>query len=287
LPQMDVVGGVAAGWAGVPWILSERSAAVAYDRNMKNRLRERIAGRASAIVANSKGGRAFWESRVPDRVFRYVIPNIGPFQEIEEASPIEDETIGLAHGRRLILSVASFTPLKNVPRVVRAVARVANRIDCEAFLCGDGTDPRSIDEAIRAAGLGERVRLLGLRTDVWRLMHRADVLVSASVVEGQPNAVLEAMAAGCPIVLSDIPAHREVADETCALFVDPHSVDSIAEGIANALLDAKASRMRAERGCDRVRLSSARDIATMFEEVYESIRPMVRSRSEGSGACAG
>jgi len=287
LPQMDVVGGIAARWARVPWILSERSSALAYDRNVKNRLRERVANGAAAIVANSSGGLAFWKGRVSEHVTRYVIPNIVPVQEIDGTTPIEDRAIGLPPGCRLILSVASFSPLKNVPNVVHAVGRVSSRIDCRAYLCGDGTHPESVEEAIRSAGIAHRVTVLGLRNDVWRWMRRADVLVSVSVVEGQPNAVLEAMAAGCPVVLSDIPAHREIADEACAVFVDPKSVESIAKGITATLEDERAARARAERARDRVLRLSAGDAASRFEEVYRLARPGKRDSGEGNVACAG
>jgi len=287
LPQMDVVGGIAARWARVPWILSERSSAVAYDRNVKNWLRERVANGATAIVANSGGGLAFWKGRVSERVARHVIPNIVPVQEIDGTTPVEDAASGLTPGGRLILSVASFSPLKNVPNVVKAIGLLSGRIDYKAFLCGDGTHPESIEEAIRSAGIAHRVAVLGLRNDVWRWMRRANVLVSVSVVEGQPNAVLEAMAAGCPVVLSDIPAHREIADEACAVFVDPKSVESIAEGIAATLEDEPAARARAARARDRVLRLSAGDAASRFEEVYRSARPGKRDSGEGNVACAG
>ncbi len=63
-------------------------------------------------------------------------------------------------------------------------------------------------------GLGEHVELAGLvaRDEVFLRCANADVLVSTSHGEGLPVAVIEAMATGCPVILSDIPPHRELAD---------------------------------------------------------------------------
>ncbi len=58
-----------------------------------------------------------------------------------------------------------------------------------------------------------------MAASVWALMKKASVFVSLSAYEGCPNTVMEAMACGCPIIVSDIPEHREILDEQSALFV--------------------------------------------------------------------
>lgn len=270
LLQMDVVGGLAASLGRIPWVLSERSAEKAYDRSLKERLRILVANTAGAIVANSAGGLAYWKGRAREGVGRHVIPNIVPLQAIEGAEPIDETTLSLPQGHRMILSVGRFSPIKNLPRLIAALGRLSQRVPLVGFLCGDGTHPEQVAEAIRSAGAGGLVRLPGYRSDVWRWMKRADLLISVSVVEGQENAVLEAMAAGCPVVLSDIPSHREIADEACAVFVDPLSVESIADGIERSLADPAAARLRASAARERVRSLSASTVASRFEEVYRT-----------------
>ncbi len=82
-----------------------------------------------------------------------------------------------------------------------------------AFI-GDGSLAPSLADRVRTLRLEDRVELAGLipRDRVFERCARADLFVSASRGEGLPVAVIEAMASGCPVVLSDIPPHREVAD---------------------------------------------------------------------------
>lgn len=78
---------------------------------------------------------------------------------------------------------------------------------------GDGHLRGSLEAEIRRRELTERVTVAGQvpRNDVYRYLRRADVFLSVSHGEGLPVAVLEAMACCCPVILSDIPPHREIA----------------------------------------------------------------------------
>ncbi len=283
LLQMDVAAGLSAAILRVPWVLTERSSAAFYEGGVKERFRALVARTAGAIVANSEGGVAYWRGRAPSGGRCEIIANIVPFDDIERAEPADDAALGLPRGSRMILSVNRFTPIKNLPRMIGAIGRVAKKVPVTAFLVGDGTHPELVDNAVRSEGIADIVRVSGYRPDVWGLMRRADVLVSVSLAEGQPNAVLEAMAAGCPVVLSDIPAHREIASEDCAIFVDASSVESMAEGIERCLADPSLARQRAARARERVRTLSAEKAARRFEGVY---RELGAAPSDGGRACA-
>lgn len=83
----------------------------------------------------------------------------------------------------------------------------------DLVLIGDGSLADKLKREIMLAGLGDRVELTGLidRERVYEYLSSADIYVSTSHGEGLPVAVMEAMAAGCPVILSDIPPHRELA----------------------------------------------------------------------------
>jgi glycosyltransferase involved in cell wall biosynthesis len=106
---------------------------------------------------------------------------------------------------------------------------------------------------------------------VWALMKKAAVFVSLSAYEGCPNSVMEAMACGCPLVLSDIPAHREILDESLTLFVDPINVQVVAAAIAQTLDDQDASKGRAFIAKQKSKRWSVEKAARDYEKVYEEV----------------
>lgn len=134
-------------------------------------------------------------------------------------------------GRFLVVSVGRLIPIKDPLSVVRGVSRLsASRVSF--VLAGDGPSRGDVE---RLAGqlLGpDSVSILGAirRDEVIRLLAKSDVFVSMSKGEGLPIAVLEAMAAGRPVILSDIPSHREiVGGETRLPLVHPGDVSGLAD----------------------------------------------------------
>jgi len=78
------------------------------------------------------------------------------------------------------------------------------------LVIGDGPERAALERFARLASDLDHIRFLGHRNDVWRIMPHLDVFWNGSGYEGQPNAVMEAMAAGVPVVASDIPGNREL-----------------------------------------------------------------------------
>jgi glycosyltransferase involved in cell wall biosynthesis len=102
-------------------------------------------------------------------------------------------------------------------------------------------------------------------------MKRAAVMVSVSWLEGRPNVVTEAAAAGCPLVLSDIPAHREFLDDGAACYAPPDAPRAIAAAIERVLDDTAGSAARAARAKEIVSGWSICNIAARYLRVYEEI----------------
>jgi glycosyltransferase involved in cell wall biosynthesis len=116
------------------------------------------------------------------------------------------------------------------------------------------------------------------RAAVYAQMAEADVYVSTSHGEGLPVAVLEAMACRCPVVLSDIPPHRELADGEAAVVLAPVSdVARFADGIrALARMDAEGRTALGER-CRR-RIEQCYSLTVM----HDAYRPIYREAAEAS-----
>jgi glycosyltransferase involved in cell wall biosynthesis len=235
LPQMDVFGGVAARLAAVPWILSERVSAAAYEARWKDRvLRRRIGARADGIIANSERGLDYWRPIVGYRTHLEVIPNIVPSEDLRAAACVPP-SLDLAPGVPMVLAAGRLVEQKNLSVLLAALRLVFARTSAVAFICGDGPVRPALELEAAAHGLTPRLRFLGYRNDLWSLMGRAQAFVSPSLFEGQPNTVLEAMACGCPLVLSDIREHREIADDSTATFVPPCDADALASAVIRVL----------------------------------------------------
>ena len=89
--------------------------------------------------------------------------------------------------------------------------------------------------------------------------------------EGRPNTVLEAVSCGCPVVVSDIAAHREILDEESAVFAPTESPSQIAEAISGVLGRPDLARQRAVRATARNTPKSVTEVAYAYREVYRSI----------------
>jgi glycosyltransferase involved in cell wall biosynthesis len=268
LRQMDIIGGLAALMLRKPLIITERAAEAAYPRGLKHTLRSFIGRFATAVISNSEEGDRYWRSRVNPRTVRYVIPNAVPVNEIALALPTEHAT---ADGRKLVLFAGRLEPEKNIDTLLDVLRLTLPADDFNVVWCGVGTLGTRIEQWIERNGLKDRVKLIGYTQDLWSFMKRASVLVSPSIFEGSPNVVLEAMACRCPLLVSDIPQHRALLDESTAVLVDAKSAAQFAAAIRDILRDAEAARNRAETAFARVQLFSSATIGQQYMDAYRSV----------------
>jgi glycosyltransferase involved in cell wall biosynthesis len=271
LTQMDVLAGAAARTTGTPWVLCERSTAEFYPPSVKNLARVFLARGADAVVANSQGGAEYWRRRLPEGVPSLVVGNGLGFARILAAEPITDAAIDLPPGAKMVLHVGRFSPEKSIPVLLQGLAEAGREVPLVAYFCGDGTHEAEIRRLVGQVEARERIRVLGYRKDVFSLMKRADVLVSLSVFEGHPNAVLEAAACGCPLLLSDIPAHRAIVGDDGAFFVAGGSAPGVARGLLCCLRSAEDARRRASVARRAVDDLSPSAMASRYAQVYAGV----------------
>lgn len=271
LPQMDLLGGIAARLTGTRWIVSERNSAGYYDEfPFFARLRLLLGQSASSIIANSSGGEQYWRRNARRGLRLDTIPNALDIARIRKAG------LGMtreANASALLLVVGRLSNEKAFEIVVRGIGKLSQRqtSPMNVLMMGEGPERSSIAREIKAAALEDRITLLPYQSDWWKWLGVADGLISMSRYEGNPNVVLEAMAGGCPVILSDIPSHREIADTSSALFVPLDDVGALSMTIDQLLADKRGAVERAGRASERVASMTVKTMADRYDAVYNEV----------------
>lgn len=187
---------------------------------------------------------AFAQARLKARETAYV-PGIGVDVEKFRAAAAETQSVKeeleLGDAQTILVSVGELSVRKNHEVVLRALAR-RELGDYQYLICGLGPLEEQLKALVRELKLEDRVRFLGYRTDVPRIMNAADIYVFPSLQEGLPVALMESMAAGKAAACSRIRGNTDLIDEEGGVLFDPTSVDDCADAIGR-LLDSDYVRM--------------------------------------------
>jgi glycosyltransferase involved in cell wall biosynthesis len=125
---------------------------------------------------------------------------------------------------------------------------------------------------VSEAGVGGRVRFLGLRKDIPALLSASDVLVHSSLREGLPRVVLEALAIGTPVVATAVGGVPDaVAEGVTGLLVRPEDPAALAGAVLAALTDRAAAARRAQAGRAAVGAFSARRMLDEQHALYQRL----------------
>jgi glycosyltransferase involved in cell wall biosynthesis len=158
-----------------------------------------------------------------------------------------DEQLGL-DGRLVVTAVGRLVPQKAHGRLLDAAAIVRDRVPDVLFLIvGDGPLRGELEKRSRDAGLEETVRFTGVRQDAPAIAGRSDLVVFSSDWEGLSLAALEAMAAGVPVVSTDVAGTAEALATGAGLAV-PRDPGALAGGIVELLEDPDRRRRMGEEG---------------------------------------
>lgn len=259
LPLTNLMGAVAGRAAGVRMIITSRRALGTHqDRHPWWPWFDRIANRLSTVItANSRA--VVEDTLARDRVDEGKIRLIYNGLRISNAVPdsasrnAERSSLGLEDRHIAIVCVANLIPYKGHFDLIEAFAALhAKYPDVRLFLVGEDRGIAStLTERMSALGIGSVVQLLGRRADVWQLLSAMDVGVMASHEEGFSNALLEKLAAGLPVVATDVGGNGEALADMpdCVLVKAKDAVDlscGLEKVVANVSVSVVRNRQRRE-----------------------------------------
>lgn len=267
------------------------TALVASDRSVADRcalpvyLYEKLFARYTVRLANSAAVARSLERRYglpaeQTRIIRNAVDTI-------EAGSPEDrryvrDALGLPPGQRIVLMVGRQTVEKNHPMFLRAARRCGERRPDVTFVAlGHMFRPAEMDALIDALGARPFVRVVEQREDVGRWLVAADLFCLTSNDEGLPNVVLEAMAAGLPIICTDFASAREVISDPSLGLIIPRDDDAaLAETVLELLGDPARGRRLGDAACAHARAEfSWERLVREMEELYAGLgAPQGRER---------
>ncbi|MGQ9651709.1 MAG: glycosyltransferase [Phycisphaerae bacterium] len=129
---------------------------------------------------------------------------------IDAAEPADRAMFGIPPDQPLVIWTGRLDPVKGFEEMLSAFARLRQTLPASLLLVGDGPYRPAVERLIAEYRLDQSVKFAGSRPDVPSLLKMADAFLFCSRTEGLPNSLLEAMAAGLPVVATDVPGCRDV-----------------------------------------------------------------------------
>ena len=273
-----VLGTIIGKLVGAPAVVtSRRSLALFKVSNPRYLFLESIANRLTdVIVANSEAVRQDtieMEHLTPEKVMvihngiemaRYLVP---PSDELKQSLNLQ--------GRSPVVGViANFIHYKGHQCFLEAWAIVTERYpNAVALLVGDGPNRTEFEDRVEAEGLSQSVRFLGTRRDIPDLLALVDLAVHPSLTEGFSNAILEAMAAGKPVVATAVGGNPEaVIDGITGLVVPALDSRALAEAVLWVIEHPAEAATFGRAGQESVaRRFDLQVMVQQYEQLYESL----------------
>jgi glycosyltransferase involved in cell wall biosynthesis len=204
----------------------------------------------------------------------HAVPKGVDSHRFQPAGQSHRRSLGL-DGKRVVLGVGRFVPIKNMALLIDAFAAAA-AVDSLAhlILIGEGPEHASLLALVDRHGIGSRVTFAGYvaQDDLAPYYRSADVFVLSSDFDNSPNVVLEAMACGLPVVATDVGGVKEYVSPEGGELVPKRDVDALAAAVLRWLEDPQ--RRQTAGAFNRRRVVDAfswRASAQRLLEIYESV----------------
>ncbi len=189
-------------------------------------LAKRLYPKADGVVFQTEDARKWFGDRVKDN--SRILYN-----------QVDDKFFNLSNSgeRRNIIATGRLTAAKDHKSLIEAFSRIADKIDEDLYIYGDGVLREKLEEQISSLGMQERIHLPGSVDNVAETIKDARVYVLSSIFEGMPNALLEALAMGVPCISTDCPCggpRTVIEDGANGILIPISDVDELVDKLLYA-----------------------------------------------------
>lgn len=280
LSGFDLGANRAADEVGVPAIVSSRRELAAWQKPRHLRAQRQANQYANIIVANSEAAAEFAQKRegAPPELFR-VIRNgivVDEFVSLADAVQVKVQ-YGVPIDTQVICTVANLSPVKDYPLFIGACNEVLkNREDVHVVIVGDGPLRDSVSRKISVSDRPQAYTRIPSTEFIGDVLNIADVFVLCSKQEGSPNAIIEAMAAGKPVVAANVGGIPElIEDGVRGRLVSERTPEAFAGAIESVLDDPGKAAAMARAAQRWVRENMSVDVMV---EAYRTLYAELLSR---------
>jgi glycosyltransferase involved in cell wall biosynthesis len=252
----DIIGTIFAWMAGIPTRISAQRASNKHYSLMRCIFLKVVLHLTTTIVLNSKAYRTYSARFSPRNIQICIIPNgidTDRYNVAPKTLALHQELM-LRSNSLLIGCVGRLAQQKSLDTVIKAVAHLGNT-NITVLIIGTGPKYSFLNDLADTLDLSSQIKFLGQRTDIDQILINLDIFIQASTFEGMPNSLMEAMAAGCPVIATGADENRELIgkDEYGWLFQSGNAVD-LAKVVDKVLENAQEASRRAVLARDHIRI---------------------------------
>ncbi len=196
-----------------------------------------------------------------------------PFTRAEQPAALHRE-LGLDSNAVVMTTIARLHPQKGHSFLIEAIPQIVKSIpNARLLFVGEGALRAELERRAARVGATNLIRFAGVRQDISQVLAISDLFVLPSLWEGLPNVVLEAMAAGVPVVATDVDGSAEliIANKT-GMLVPPKQSDALATAIIQLWQDEPCRKRIIAAAAQQVEQSfSLQRNVTAYETLYETL----------------
>ncbi len=252
--------------AGVPMVISSQRdlAHLWWYTPFRKKVIQKIHKWAHCVIANSVAVRQMLqeEFHIPEEHVR-VIHNGVDLTRFDGARDSRQKLFPDFDPQwKLIVTVANMhSAVKGHYELIEAARIVRDSIpEARFLLVGDGEERLKLEEAVRSAGMQDRIVFLNSRSDVSEVLSCCDLFVLPSRAEGLPNALLEALAAGLPVIATAVGGVPDIIEDGVnGVLIPPQNPAALADALLRVLKNPRLSEKLGRGGRDRVRTNFSFD----------------------------